>query len=42
LDPLTREQVEQLSDIANAMLGRLDPDGHMTALYGQIEAPGNV
>jgi DNA-binding MarR family transcriptional regulator len=32
LDPLTREQVAQLRDIADAMLTRLDPDGHMSAL----------
>ncbi len=31
-DPLTREQVAQLRDIADAMLTKLDPDGHMTAL----------
>ena len=32
LDPLTREQVAQLRVIADAMLTRLDPDGHMSAL----------
>ncbi len=32
VDPLTREQVAQLRDIADAMLTQLDPDGHMTAL----------
>lgn len=33
LDPLDREQVEQLRDIADAMLTRIDPDGQLTALY---------
>jgi DNA-binding MarR family transcriptional regulator len=33
LDPLTREQVEQLRDIADALLAGLDPEGRMTSLY---------
>jgi DNA-binding MarR family transcriptional regulator len=33
LDPLTPTQVEQLRDIADALLTRLDPEGRMTALY---------
>lgn len=33
LDPLTREQVAQLRDIAEALLTRLDPEGRMTSLY---------
>jgi DNA-binding MarR family transcriptional regulator len=33
LDPLSREQVAQLRDIADALLTRLDPEGRMTALY---------
>lgn len=33
LDPLTREQVRQLRDIAEGLLTRLDPEGRMTALY---------
>lgn len=33
LDPLTREQVVQLRDIADALLTRLDPEGRMSALY---------
>jgi DNA-binding MarR family transcriptional regulator len=33
LDPLTREQLEQLRGIGDALLTRLDPDGQMTALY---------
>jgi DNA-binding MarR family transcriptional regulator len=33
IDPLTREQVRQLSSIAEAILGRLDPEGGMTATY---------
>ena len=32
-DPLTRAQVAQLRDIAEALLTRLDPQGRMTALY---------
>src|SRR4051794_24464066 len=33
LDPLTPEQLEQLRDIGDALLTRLDPDRQMTALY---------
>jgi DNA-binding MarR family transcriptional regulator len=33
LDPLTVEQLEQLRDIGDALLTRLDPEGQMTALY---------
>lgn len=33
LDPLSREQVGQLRDIAAALLTRLDPEGRMTSLY---------
>jgi DNA-binding MarR family transcriptional regulator len=33
LDALTREQVAQLGEMAQAMLARLDPDGRLTALY---------
>lgn len=33
IDPLTREQLDQLRDIADALLSRLDPEGRMTALY---------
>jgi DNA-binding MarR family transcriptional regulator len=33
LDALTREQVVQLGEMAQAMLARLDPDGRLTALY---------
>jgi DNA-binding MarR family transcriptional regulator len=33
LDPITRDQVTQLRDIADALLTRLDPEGRMTALY---------
>jgi DNA-binding MarR family transcriptional regulator len=33
LDPLTREQLEQLRDIGDALLTRLDPEGRMTAVY---------
>lgn len=33
LDPLTREQLDQLRDIGDALLTRLDPEGRMTALY---------
>jgi DNA-binding MarR family transcriptional regulator len=33
IDALIPEQVEQLTRITEAVLGRLDPDGTMTALY---------
>ena len=33
IDALTREQVHQLADIADAILRRLDPDGSMAATY---------
>jgi hypothetical protein len=33
LDPLTREQLDLLRGIGDALLTRLDPDGRMTALY---------
>jgi DNA-binding MarR family transcriptional regulator len=33
LDPLTREQLDRLRDIGDALLTRLDPHGRMTALY---------
>jgi len=33
VDALSREQVEQLAEIAGALLRRLDPDGRMTDLY---------
>ena len=33
IDPLTREQLDQLRAIGDAVLTRLDPDGRMTALY---------
>ena len=38
LDPLTRRQVGQLSEIADALLTRLDPEGRMTALYDPEQA----
>jgi len=40
LDPLTPAQVEQLRDIADALLGRLDPEGRLTALYDPARRPG--
>ncbi|SNS45659.1 transcriptional regulator, MarR family [Geodermatophilus saharensis] len=39
LDALTPEQVGQLAEIAGALLGRLDPDGRLAAVYGTA-APG--
>ena len=33
IDALTPEQVRQLIDIAGAVLGRLDPEGRMAAVY---------
>ena len=32
-DPLTREQVDQLTSISEALLTRLDPEGRMTAPF---------
>lgn len=39
LDPLSREQLNQLRDIAEAMLTRLDPEGRMTVLYDPDRTP---
>jgi DNA-binding MarR family transcriptional regulator len=36
LDPLTRQQVDELRDITGALLTRLDPDGQLTALYEPV------
>ena len=33
LDPLSRKQLDQLREIGDALLSRLDPDGRMTVLY---------
>ena len=33
IDALTREQIHQLHEITGALLGRLDPDGLMSAVY---------
>ena len=33
LDPLTRQQLDQLRDVADALLTKLDPDGRLTSLY---------
>jgi len=38
IDALTPEQVEQLGEIADALLGRLDPTGRMTPMYRQHDA----
>ena len=37
IDALTSEQVSQLSAIADALLGRLDPDGAMAATYTRYD-----
>jgi DNA-binding MarR family transcriptional regulator len=37
LDALTPEQVHQLADITDAVLGRLDPDARMTATYHRYD-----
>jgi DNA-binding MarR family transcriptional regulator len=43
LDALTGEQVRQLGDIAEALLGTLDPAGRLAGLYGSGgEAHGRV
>ena len=33
IDALSPQQVEQLGEIADALLGRLDPAGRMTPMY---------
>ena len=38
---LSREQVAQLAAIAGAILGRLDPDGTMMALYTRYDSPSS-
>lgn len=40
IDALTPEQVQQLGDIADALLGRLDPSGRMTAMYQRHDEEG--
>jgi DNA-binding MarR family transcriptional regulator len=37
IDPLTPEQIGQLTAIADAILHRLDPDGAMTAMYERYD-----
>ncbi len=37
IDALTGDQVHQLTDIAEAILGRLDPDGSMSATYHRYD-----
>lgn len=37
IDPLTREQVAQLTAITEAMLEKLDPDGTMAAVYERYD-----
>jgi DNA-binding MarR family transcriptional regulator len=39
IDVLTREQVRQLSDISDAMLKRLDPDGSMAKMFDRYPLP---
>lgn len=39
IDALTPEQVGQLTDIADALLERLDPAGTMTAMYRRHDMP---
>jgi DNA-binding MarR family transcriptional regulator len=38
VDALTAEQVDQLAQISEAILGRLDPDGSMTAFYRPLQS----
>jgi DNA-binding MarR family transcriptional regulator len=42
LDPLSREQLNQLSEITEALLTRLDPEGKMTALYDPAASAGDA
>jgi DNA-binding MarR family transcriptional regulator len=37
IDALTAEQVDQLADVADAILGRLDPHGLMSATYHRYD-----
>lgn len=37
IDALNPEQLDQLADIASAILGRLDPDGAMSATYRRYD-----
>jgi DNA-binding MarR family transcriptional regulator len=37
IDALTREQVNQLASIADAVLHRLDPDGARSAIYQRYD-----
>ena len=39
IDALTPAQVEQLGDIADALLARLDATGRMTAMYRRHDTP---
>jgi DNA-binding MarR family transcriptional regulator len=39
IDALTPEQVRELAGIADAILGRLDPDGAMSATYARHTSP---
>lgn len=40
IDALTPEQVSQLTEIADAVLRRLDPAGAMTTMYQRHDRPG--
>lgn len=42
IDALTPEQVQQLGVIADALLGRLDPSGRMTAMYRRHDVEGGA
>jgi DNA-binding MarR family transcriptional regulator len=39
IDALTDEQIDQLADIGEAILTRLDPTGSMAATYTRYDAP---
>jgi DNA-binding MarR family transcriptional regulator len=39
IDVLTPDQITQFTAIAEAMLGRLDPDGTMAAVYHRYDSP---
>lgn len=41
LDTLSREQLDQVSDIADAILRKIDPDGAMTALCRRPAVPAD-
>ena len=42
IDALTTEQLAQLTGIADAVLARVDPEGHMAAMYQRHDKPAGT